>query len=57
VTVCPYTAISIDEDKEVAVVNEVLCKGCGACVVTCKGSAPDLKGFKDQQILSMINAV
>ncbi len=57
VTVCPYHAISIDEEKEVAVVNEVLCKGCGACVATCKASAPNLKGFKDDQILSMINAV
>ena len=29
VTVCPYNAIAIDEDKEVAVINEILCKGCG----------------------------
>ncbi len=57
VTVCPYTAIAIDEDKEVAVINEILCKGCGACVATCKGSAPNLKGFKDEQILSVINAL
>jgi len=57
VSVCPYTAIAIDEEKEVAVINEVLCKGCGACVATCKGSAPNLNGFKDEQILSMINAV
>jgi heterodisulfide reductase subunit A len=57
VTVCPYTAIAIDEEKEVAVINEILCKGCGACVATCKGSAPNLKGFKDEQILSAINAL
>jgi heterodisulfide reductase subunit A len=57
VTVCPYTAIAIDEDKEVAVVNEILCKGCGACAATCKSSAPNLKGFKDEQILSVINAL
>ena len=57
VTVCAYSAISIDEEKEVAVVNEILCKGCGACVATCKGSAPNLKGFKDEQILSVINAL
>ena len=57
VSVCPYNAITIDEEKEVAVINEVLCKGCGACVATCKGSAPNLNGFKDEQILSMINAV
>jgi heterodisulfide reductase subunit A len=57
VTVCAYNAISIDEDKEVAVINEILCKGCGACVATCKGSAPNLRGFKDEQILSVINAL
>jgi heterodisulfide reductase subunit A len=57
VTVCPYTAIAIDEEKEVAVINEILCKGCGGCVATCKGSAPNLKGFKDEQILSAINAL
>lgn len=57
VSVCPYNAIEIDDEKELAVVNEVLCKGCGACVATCKGSALDLKGFRDEQILSMINAV
>jgi heterodisulfide reductase subunit A2 len=57
VKVCPYNAITIDEDKEVAVINEVLCKGCGACVSTCKGSAPNLKGFRDEQILSVLNAV
>jgi hypothetical protein len=26
-------------------------------VATCKGSAPNLKGFKDEQILSAINAL
>ena len=57
VSVCPYNAISIDEEKEVAVINEILCKGCGGCVSTCKGSAPNLKGFKDEQILSVINAL
>jgi heterodisulfide reductase subunit A len=57
VTVCPYNAIAIDEDKEVAVINEILCKGCGGCVATCKGSAPNLRGFKDEQILSVIGAL
>jgi heterodisulfide reductase subunit A len=57
VTVCPFNAITIDEEKETAVINEILCKGCGGCVSTCKGSAPNLKGFKDEQILSVINAL
>lgn len=57
VSVCPYNAITIDEEKEIAVINEVLCKGCGGCVSTCKGSAPNLKGFKDEQILSMLDVL
>ena len=57
VGVCPYNAITIDEEKEIAVINEVLCKGCGGCVSTCKGSAPNLNGFKDEQILSMIDVL
>ena len=31
VSVCPYSAISYLEDKNVSFVNEVLCKGCGTC--------------------------
>lgn len=56
---CPYSAIekSTVDGKEVARVNPSLCKGGGACVPVCPENALDLKGFKDMQIRSMIEAL
>ena len=33
-----------------------LCKGCGACVGSCPAGALTQKGFKDEQIVAMIDA-
>jgi heterodisulfide reductase subunit A len=53
---CPYKAISVN-GKKVAEVNEVLCKGCGACVAACPAGAITAKHFTDQQILAQIEGV
>jgi heterodisulfide reductase subunit A len=37
-----------------AAVNEVLCKGCGACAAACLSGAIQQKSFTDEQLLSMI---
>ncbi|MBA7589094.1 hypothetical protein ES708_31169 [subsurface metagenome] len=29
---CPFSAISFDEEKKISQINEALCKGCGVCV-------------------------
>jgi heterodisulfide reductase subunit A len=61
VSVCPYNAIErIEEDvngKTVihVKVNEGLCQGCGTCVSACPSSAIQQKGFKDTQLLPMID--
>ncbi len=55
--VCPFNAIEVDDKERVAVVNGVACKGCGVCASSCRSGAIDLKGFSDQQILSMIRAI
>ena len=55
--VCPFKAIEIDPKDKVAVVNEALCKGCGVCASTCRSGALTLKGFDDEEILSMIRAI
>ena len=65
--VCPYGAISYVEKevrgpefrgvKRVAVVNEAVCQGCGACTVTCPSTAMDLKGFSNNQIMSEVDAI
>jgi len=52
VDACPFIAIDLVDGK--AVVNSALCKGCGVCTATCRAGAIQQKGFKDQQILSMI---
>ena len=54
--VCPYQAISFNQEKYICEINEILCKGCGNCAATCPSHSAMLKGFKPQQLLSMIRA-
>ena len=54
---CPFNAIDMDEKKNIAVINEALCKGCGVCASSCRSGAVTLKGFTDQQVASMIDAL
>jgi heterodisulfide reductase subunit A len=57
VSVCPYKAISYNQEKKVSVVNEILCKGCGTCGSTCPTGAIRSRHFTDQQILSQIEGL
>ncbi len=54
ILICPYNAIEKLEDK--AHVIEALCKGCGACTGACRNGAIQQMGFRDDQIVSMIDA-
>jgi heterodisulfide reductase subunit A len=54
VEVCPYEAISLEDEK--AVVNEVLCEGCGTCTATCLRSAIFVKNLSPGQVHEMIKA-
>jgi heterodisulfide reductase subunit A len=56
VTSCPYNARKMDEERKVAVVEEALCQGCGVCVALCPNSAAKLRGLKEKQVFSMIEA-
>jgi heterodisulfide reductase subunit A len=51
---CPYGAISFDEEKLVCRVNAALCKGCGACVGGCTSDAISLSHFTNEQILAQM---
>jgi heterodisulfide reductase subunit A len=59
VEVCPYSAISLEENRGqlVARVNEALCKGCGLCVAGCRGKAISLRGFNDEQLLTQMETL
>jgi len=57
VTTCPFNARWMDEDRRVAVVEEALCQACGTCVAVCPNSAAKLRGYKEKQMLSLIEAV
>ena len=66
--VCPYGAITY-QDKEfrmpdrttkvrrIAVVNEAVCQGCGACTVACMSGAMYLRGFSSKQIMAEVDAI
>jgi len=54
---CPYSAISFDEEKEVSTVNEALCKTCGVCVAACPSGAITGKHFTTEQIMAEIEGV
>jgi heterodisulfide reductase subunit A2 len=54
---CPFSAITFDEAKEISAVNSALCQGCGTCVAACPAGAISGTHFSDVQILSQIEGV
>jgi heterodisulfide reductase subunit A len=57
IEVCPYGAITFDEDRRISVVNEVLCHGCGNCAAACPSGAARLKHFTFPQIYQELKEV
>ncbi|MDD1743027.1 MAG: 4Fe-4S binding protein, partial [Methanomassiliicoccales archaeon] len=55
IQVCPFGAIEKVDSK--AKVNEALCKGCGTCNAVCKSGAIQQKGFRDEQLIEVIDAL
>jgi heterodisulfide reductase subunit A len=54
---CPYNAISRNEEKQKAEINEVLCKGCGVCVAACPSGSIVQNLFEDEMIFEEIEGV
>jgi heterodisulfide reductase subunit A len=53
---CPYGARIKDEENRRIVVREPICQGCGVCAMVCPNKASKLRGFKEKQMLSLIDA-
>ncbi len=56
-SLCPYLAITFDEEHNNAEVNQALCKGCGTCVAACPAAAITGAGFTDEQILAELDGI
>ncbi len=54
---CPFSAISFDEEKEVSRVNDALCKGCGVCVAACPSGVIEGRHFTTEQVIAEIEGV
>ncbi len=54
---CPYNAITFDEEKKVAEISDILCKGCGVCVAACPAAAITGRHFTDRQIFAEIEGL
>ncbi len=55
--VCPYMAISFDEERKVCRVNEAVCKGCGVCVAGCYAGAISLSHYTDEQLMAQLEGL
>ena len=56
VQACNFGAVTYNEELGVSEINPVLCKGCGNCAVVCLSGACQIEGFRDEQVLSQIDA-
>ncbi|HEC82965.1 MAG TPA: 4Fe-4S dicluster domain-containing protein, partial [Firmicutes bacterium] len=54
---CPYEARFFDEEDEVVKINEILCQGCGACIVACPTGATQQKNLADVQLIKMVEVI
>ena len=55
--VCPYSAVSFNEEKKVCWINESLCKGCGLCVAACPSDTVSLSHFTNEQIVAQMEGM
>jgi len=57
VGLCPYNAITFDENANRAVITNALCKGCGVCVAACPSGAIEQQNFTNRQLIAEVEAI
>ncbi len=57
IAVCPYKAISYDNEKKISVINEAICRGCGTCAAACGANAAHARHYTNKQIYAEIEGV
>jgi heterodisulfide reductase subunit A len=55
--VCPYKALSFNDETDTSCVNEALCRGCGTCAAACPAGAITCKHFKTEAILAEMEGI
>jgi len=56
-SLCPFSAVSYDDEKEVCRINEALCKGCGICAGACPSAAITAKQFTNEEIVAQVEGI
>lgn len=56
-TMCPFNAITFNEDKLVTEINAALCQGCGTCVAACPSNAISGTQFSNEQVLAQLEGL
>lgn len=54
---CPFNAITFNEEEQVTEINAALCQGCGTCVAACPSAAITGTQFGDRQVLAQLQGL
>jgi heterodisulfide reductase subunit A len=54
---CPFSAITFDEQQKVTEINRALCQGCGVCAAACPAGAITATAFTNEEILGQIEGL
>jgi len=57
VLTCPYEAISLDQTRRAAEINNVLCRSCGTCAAGCPSGAIEARHFTNRQLWAEVDAL
>ncbi len=56
-SLCPFGALSFDEEKKMAKVDEYLCQGCGICAAACPSAAIAVLNYSQDQLEAQVEAI